>query len=136
MGCPPTASLETMRNVVGRQTPHNSLVLQKIIRYWCMAQIKNKVKAQREAFHIEGIIPHFILQHSNNTIVIANIAGFGLLRSSRALIAAVFPDRMGILRCTQSDSFPDSAKLVPLISRKNNSIHASVQHGLWFMCSM
>ena len=52
------------------------------------------------------------------------------------LIRAFYPDGIGILRCTQSDNFPDSAKLVPLISRKTYPIHANIQHGLWFMCSI
>ena len=133
-----------MHDVVGRQIPHDSLVLHKIIRLWCMAPIKKKAESQREAFRcgrlaepqIEGSIPHFIIQHSNNTISIVSIAGVGLMRYSHALIASVSPDGMGILRCTQSDSFPDSAKLVPLISRNTDSIHANIQHGLWFMCSI
>ena len=109
LGYPTTASLETMRYVVGIQIPHDSLVFNKIIRSWCMALIKKKVKSQREAFicvilaepQIKGSIPHLILQNSNNTAVIARIVGIGFLRSSCALIAAVSPEEMGILRCTQ-----------------------------------
>ena len=135
---------QTMHDVVGRKIPHDTLVLQKIICPWCMDPIKKKAKSQREAFRcgrlaeyqIEGSIPHFIIQHSNDTISIVSIAGVVLMRYSHALIASVFPYGIGILRCTQSDSFPDSAKLVPLISRKTYPIHANIQHGLWFMCLM
>ena len=136
LGYPTTASLEIMSDVVGRQIPHDSLVFQKIIFSWCMAPIEKKAQDQREAYRcgrlvepqFEGSIPYFILQHSNKTIEIAIIAGFGLLRSYRKSISDVSPDSMGIFKCTQSDSFPDSARSVPLISRKTASIYANIQH--------
>ena len=85
-----------------------------------MVPIKSKSKAVKTAFRfgrlaepfIEGSIQQSVYHHSNTTLSIVDIMNVGLLRSHDTPIAAVSPDGVAILKCTPSDNFPDSRKLI------------------------
>ena len=59
----------------------------------------------------------------------------GLLRSHDTPIAAVSPDGVAILKCTPSDNFPDSSKLVGTVS-SNDTFAFDVDNEVSFIFSM
>lgn len=146
LGFHSTSNMRTdeLSNILLKQYPHKSLVLEKIFKAWCMAPIKRKGNSTRDSFRqgrmaeplIHESISTFLDSKTSGSIIISLMKEVGLIRSIDHSIAAVSPDGIAVITCSIDESINESVRLSNLLNRSDHSLVNKEDQYISFVCAM